>query len=129
MTPEDLDLAAAIRTILRNPLVRAEIAAIVAEVRPREPARAFLSTAEAAAELGIKRDTVLSWIAAKKLPAVRLPGGRGLRIAREDLDAVLRAGGPPVHSEAAPVDLQARRGELARRLADSVSAKRSLEAA
>jgi excisionase family DNA binding protein len=52
---------------------------------------AFLTCAQVADELGVSTRTVLRWIDAGHLAAVRLPGGR-LRIPQTALAAMLEAG-------------------------------------
>jgi excisionase family DNA binding protein len=60
------------------------------EVRRGEVVMAArLLTARAVADLlGVSTETVLRWVRAGKLPAVRLPGG-GIRFREDDLDAWL----------------------------------------
>ena len=51
----------------------------------------WLSVDEIASYLGIKRDTVYTWIADKKMPAQRM--GRLWKFKREEVDAWVKAGG------------------------------------
>ena len=50
----------------------------------------YLTCAQVADEVGVSTRTVMRWVAAGDLPAVRLPGGR-LRVAQADLAARLAA--------------------------------------
>ena len=124
MTPADLDLAAAIRQLLRHPLVRAEIWAIVGELAPAagRPEAPF-STQEAARRAGVAVDTILAHIASGDLVATKPPGSKAWRIRPADLDAFLSGGGrnmsaQPLHPPA--VDLGAKRTERAQQLAEAV---------
>lgn len=119
MTPDDLDLAAAIRTVLRHPLVRAEIRAIAAEAQPANEPATFIGTAEAARRWGVQPDTVLAAIADGRLPATKPDGSRSWRIRPSDLDAFL-AGQHTGTQPPNPVDLEAKRRERAARLLDGV---------
>ncbi|HYG67872.1 MAG TPA: helix-turn-helix domain-containing protein [Anaeromyxobacteraceae bacterium] len=119
MTPDDLDLAAAIRTVLRHPLVRAELRAIFAEATPPAQAPTFVGTAEAARRWGVKPDTVLAAIADGRLPATKPEGSRSYRIRLADLEAFL-AGEGKEPTPPNPVDLEAKRRERAARLLDGV---------
>jgi len=51
----------------------------------------WLSVEEIASYLGIKRDTVYSWIAEKKMPAHRM--GRLWKFKREEVDEWVKSGG------------------------------------
>jgi excisionase family DNA binding protein len=121
VTPADLDLAAAIRSILRHPLVRAELRAIMAEAAPPSSAPSVLTVDDVAQLQGVEPDTIRDWIHRRGLRACRAPGTRAWRIRAEDLEAFLAGErrGPEPHNPA-PVDLEARRAERARRIADSV---------
>lgn len=72
-----------------------------------DPAPTYIGAATAAARLGISTDTIRQWIREGRLPAVRLPGGRGrYRIDERDLLLVLEPGadaarGGPVGPKAA----------------------------
>lgn len=55
------------------------------------PVRRLLSLREAAAYLGVSYWTVRSWAESGKLPHVRLPGRRLLRVDRADLDRLIEA--------------------------------------
>jgi excisionase family DNA binding protein len=116
----ELDLAAAIRALLRHPLVRAEVAAIIRESdAPAARAEGYIGTSEAARRADVKPDAVLGWISKGLLAATRPPGAKGWRIRPADLERFLAgesAGAQPVHST---VDLAARREERVRRLADA----------
>lgn len=74
--------------------------------RPKaDTADRFLTVAEVAADLRISPDTVRRWIAAGKLPAVRV-SARDLRIERAEYDqllAELRTSSPLVAPVTAPV--------------------------
>lgn len=121
MTPADLDLAAAIRSLLRHPLVRAELRAIMAEAAPPSSAPSVLSVDDVAQLQGVEPDTVRDWIHRRGLRACRAPGTRAWRIRAADLEAFLAGearGDIPAHPS--PVDLEAKRAERARRLAESV---------
>ena len=49
----------------------------------------MLTIREVSKRLGVHEMTVRQWIADGKLPAVRLPGGRAIRIREDDLEAKL----------------------------------------
>ena len=49
----------------------------------------MLTIKEVADQLGVHEMTVRQWIADGLLPAVRLPGGKAIRVRKEDLDAHL----------------------------------------
>ncbi|WP_366925085.1 helix-turn-helix domain-containing protein [Nocardioides sp. REDSEA-S30_B4] len=60
--------------------------------------RPWLSQQDAAAYLGVTDRTIRNYIARGLLPAHRIRGSRSIRIARADLEALLRpipAGGGP----------------------------------
>ncbi len=107
MTPDDLDLAAALRQLLRHPLVRAELQKILAEIAPAAGAEVegFISTAEAARRAGVTKATLAGWIRSGVVPATRLPRSRGYRVRWVDVEAVLagNTGHAPV------LDLEQRR--------------------
>jgi excisionase family DNA binding protein len=91
VTPADLDLAAALRAILRHPLVREEIRSIVQETTPPAPSvgDTLLTTEEVAARLGVRPDAVREHIAGGRLDALRPPGLKGYRVKRSALEAFL----------------------------------------
>lgn len=66
------------------------MSAVAAGPGARGPAR-LLTLREAAAYLGVSYWTVRSWIESGRLPHVRLPGRRLLRIDRADLDRLVEA--------------------------------------
>ena len=49
----------------------------------------MLTIKEVADQLGVHEMTVRQWIADGLLPAVRLPGGKAIRVRRDDLDSHL----------------------------------------
>ncbi len=49
----------------------------------------LLTTTEVAAALRVTRATVTAWVRDGQLPALTLPGGRGYRIRRSDVEAFL----------------------------------------
>ena len=57
----------------------------------------WLSVDEIATYLGVKRDTVYTWIANKDLPAHRV--GRLWKFKREEVDEWVRAGGAGTETE------------------------------
>lgn len=120
MTPADLDALAALRQILRHPLVREEIKAIVAEVGgATPPAPRALSVRDVAELQGVQPDAVLEWIHRKGLRAERAPGTKSWRIRPDDLEAFLVG----ERTAAPPVDLAARRAERTRALVDAAKGK------
>lgn len=54
----------------------------------------LLTTAEVAALLRVTEATVTSWVRDRKLPALTLPGGKGYRFRRTDVDALLAPSDP-----------------------------------
>lgn len=48
----------------------------------------LLTTAEVAEALRVTEATVTSWVRDRKLSAIRLPGGKGYRFRRSDVDAL-----------------------------------------
>lgn len=49
----------------------------------------LLTSLEAAAEFRVHRATVLRWAKQGIVPAIRLPGGKGVRFRRADIEAAL----------------------------------------
>jgi excisionase family DNA binding protein len=54
----------------------------------------YLTTGQAAERMGVSRQTVLDWIKAGRLPALRGPGPRSRHLIHKD-DAVLQRVQPP----------------------------------
>lgn len=48
----------------------------------------LLTTAEVAEALRVTEATVTGWVRSSKLPAITLPGGRGYRFRKTDVDAL-----------------------------------------
>jgi len=55
----------------------------------------YLTPREAAEVLAVSDVTMRRWIRSGTIRAVRLPGGRGYRIRRDDLEAALEVVAPP----------------------------------
>ena len=119
VAPDEGDLLAAVRVLLRHPAVKEEVAAIVAEELGARAAAAdaYVPTAEAARFLGVEPETVLGWARTGLLEAVRPPGTRGWRFRSADLRAFVerRGDGPP-----RTVDLSKERAARADKIAASV---------
>jgi excisionase family DNA binding protein len=53
------------------------------------PSTELLTTAQVAAIYGVTKETVLNWVRADALPAVRTPGGGQFRFRRSDVERLL----------------------------------------
>lgn len=123
MTPADLDLAAALRQLLRHPLVRDELRAIFSEAAgaARAEDEGFIGVPEAARRAGVKPRAVRAWIASGLLHAAKLPGAKGWQIRPADLAQV--GAGEAVQADHAPVlDLQAHAAKQRQARADALAA-------
>jgi excisionase family DNA binding protein len=58
---------------------------------------AYLSVEQVAAYLGVSKDTVYTWISAKKMPAHRL--GRLWKFQKDEVDTWVKSGGAAAHRE------------------------------
>ncbi len=92
MTPDDLDLAAALRQLLRHPLVRDELRTILAEAAPAagdHELEGYITSSEAARRAGVKPAALRAWIARGILPATKIPRARGWKVKAADLEELL----------------------------------------
>ena len=117
MTP-DQELVKAVRVLLRHPVVKAELAAIVAEVGAGAPAaEGYVTTRDAGAFLGVRPETVKEWAKSGLLEAVRPVGTKSWRFRLSGLKAfVERRGSQPARI----IDIERERQERADKITDSL---------
>src|SRR5687768_3317603 len=69
------------------------------------PPEAWLTTAEAAARLGVKRETLYAYVSRGVVRSQRVPGSRHSRFALDDVER-LAANGRPSPSRERPVEVE-----------------------
>lgn len=74
--------------------VRQIVRDVLAEEHPASPGATdgFVGTAEAARVLGVEQAAIRALVKSERLPAKKLPGVRGWKVRRSDLEAFLAGG-------------------------------------